>query len=430
MKRNLHYIFLVLILISEFQVGYSQTFYSTGFSAGHGWTINSYNNLNVTVEGDLPNIFYISDKESGKSVGDRGGANCGNPTLHISSTTIGDAGAAYDAGGCTNLGFGPCAMCASNGLYCVTADKSAVSPVINTTGFTGITLQFSYIHFATALLDNAQIIYSVDGGVTWTVLANLPKSSCCSGGASCLTGCTANACSGTHQGKWTLYSSVLPAACENITNLRVGLRWYNDDVSTGGKDPSVAIDDLILYVATLPIEHSFLQSSPSLEGINLSWQTFSEKNNLGFDIERSTDNINYVKVLDVKAKGPNLYSVFDENANLNTVYYYRFKQKDLNGQFKYSNITSAEIRSDELVKIYPNPASNQINFVVSHNNGNSYNMELLNALGRKIYSTEVRGDQLKNETFTINTNLFANGIYFYNCIIGSKTISGKFIIQK
>ncbi len=430
MKLNSLYKLFALFFILNAASGFSQTIYSTGFSAGHGWSLNVFNNLNTTVEGTTPNIFYVSDKESGKAVGDRGGANCGNPTLHVGSTSIGDNGAAYDAGGCTNFGFGPCASCVANGLYCVTSDRSAISPAINTTGYTGITLQFSFIHFATALLDNAQIIYSVDGGVTWLLLTNLPKSTCCSGAASCLTGCTANACTATHQGKWTLYSSVLPVACENIPNLKIGLRWYNDDISTAGKDPSVAIDDLILFVGTLPVEHSYLRSVSSLEGINLYWQTFSEKNNAGFDIERSTDNLNYTKILDVKAKGPDIYSVTDVSAGMHTVYYYRFKQKDLNGQFKYSNITSAEIMSDEFIKLYPNPANNEINFLVDHKNETGYSIEIFNTLGKRVYFTDIKGELLKNEVITINTSLFNNGIYFYNCSFGSRTIPGKFMIQK
>lgn len=430
MRLNLPYKFLFLIFVFSNNFAFSQIFYSTGFSAGHGWTINAYNNLNITVEGDSPNPFYVSDNESGKAIGDRGGANCGNPTLHIGSTTIGDAGAAYDAGGCTNFGFGPCAMCLTNGFYCVTTDRSAVSPVVNTTGYTGITLQFGYIHTGTALLDNAQVIYSVDGGITWTLLGNLPKSTCCSGAASCATGCTAAGCTGSNQGKWTLYSSVLPVACENIPNLRVGFRWYNDDVSTAGKDPSVAVDDIVLYVGTLPIEYSYLQSRPSIEGVNLSWQTFSEKNNLGFDIERSTNATDFKKVFEVQAKGPNVYSVIDPTAEINTLYYYRFKQKDINGQYKYSNVTSTEIRADDIVKVYPNPAADKINFIIDHENEVSYKIEIFNAFGKIIYSAEISGDELKNEMITINTNSYESGIYFYNCVIGSKTISGKFILRK
>ena len=130
MRLNLHYKFLFLIFAFSINFSFSQTIYSTGFSAGYGWTINSYNNLNLAVEGGSPNSFYVSDNESGKTIGDKGGANCGNPTLHVGNTNIGDAGAAYDGGGCTTFGLGPCAMCAANGFYCVTTDRSAVSPII------------------------------------------------------------------------------------------------------------------------------------------------------------------------------------------------------------------------------------------------------------------------------------------------------------
>lgn len=151
---------LIITSLLFFFVTKGQTAYSTSFNAGHGWSLNVFNNLNTNAanEGTLPNIWYVSDQESNKGVGNRGGGNCGNVTLHIGSTSVGDLGAAYDAGGCTNFGFGPCASCVGNGLYCVVSDRSAESPIISTTTFTSLNLSFVYIHWATALLDNAEII--------------------------------------------------------------------------------------------------------------------------------------------------------------------------------------------------------------------------------------------------------------------------------
>ncbi len=422
-------LFLIIVFVITILSNFAQTIYTTSFSAGHGWTLNNYNNLNTTVEGDSPNPFYVSDVESGKGVGNRGGTLCGNSTLHVGSITLGDMGAAYDGGGCTNLGFGPCASCFTNGLYCVTTDRSAISPNVNTTGFSVMTLQFSYIHSGTALLDNAEVIYSIDGGTTWTLLTNLPKTTCCLGLASCILGCVNVACSGSTQGKWTLFSNTLPISCNNITNLRVGIRWYNDDVSTSATDPSVAIDDVLIYSGVLPIEYSFLHSKASANGVDLSWQTYNEKNNKGFDIERSNDALHFIKVLDVNAKGPNYYSVTDESANLNTLYYYRFKQKDFNGDFKYSNTTSILINDDDVLKVYPNPATNQLNFLIKLKNILTYKIEIYNAHGKTIYTSTQTKSTENNDEFTLNTSLYTNGIYGYTFTIGTKTIMGKFIIQ-
>jgi hypothetical protein len=428
--------YFILFLFCGYYISFSQvTVYSTSFNAGHGWSLNSYNNLNVTTEGDTPNFWYVSDKESNKGVGNRGGANCGNVTLHVGSTSVGDLGAAYDAGGCTNFGFGPCASCLTNGLYCVTADKSAVSPNINTTGITGITLTFLYIHWGTTTLDNGEIIYSINGGTSWIKLSDVPKSGCCSGSASCLTGCTNNAtCSSTHQGKWQQYSGALPATCQNITNLRIGFRWYNDDVSTTGRDPSLAVDDVTLVTPTLPVENSLLNAVPSSNQIELSWETYSERNNLGFDLERSVDGENFQKIAFLKGYGDSdvlrSYKFKDEEAGANLFYYYRFKQIDENGEFKYSNVAYASINDLTNVNVYPNPAKHILKMRFEVLKGNDFVIKLIDTKGNEVYNFAAKSEEGGNYNQLIDVKELPRGIYIYKIITYNKVVVGKVILAE
>jgi gliding motility-associated-like protein len=212
---KLYCAFLFLLFantISAQTIIYSEDFDPTPSN----WTLNSTFGAN-DVES---NFWQISDDESGMPVGTCGAAGMGNQSLYITAdpTWSFGTGALYNAGGF--CGFG---------LFCVETHKRAETPAISTTGVsTTLTLSFDYIEEGDGANDDFFIQYSTNGGGTWTTLSNPAK--------------TANFnCIG--QGYWTNYSIALPAACNNISNLKIGFCWQNNDDGTG-TDPSVAINDV------------------------------------------------------------------------------------------------------------------------------------------------------------------------------------------
>jgi PKD repeat protein len=189
--------------------------------AGSNWVTTPLNNT-IGAQGSQPNIWYISDAEDGNAIGQCGSAGSGDQSLHISSTSLGDIGAAYDAGGACGI------------LYCVDSDVRSFSNNISTVGVTGLTLDFNYIELGEGSVDNAIVEYSIDGGGSWLTLVDTPKPP--------LAGCAP-------QGQWAGYSIALPATCEGIANLKIGYRWMNGDNGTGS-DPSFACDDITITGTT------------------------------------------------------------------------------------------------------------------------------------------------------------------------------------
>ncbi|MBA2613339.1 MAG: T9SS type A sorting domain-containing protein [Bacteroidetes bacterium] len=414
-KVNIKYL-LILIPLLFFEVLKAQTAYSTSFNAGHGWNLNVFNNLNTNAanEGTMPNIWYVSDQESNKGAGNRGGANCGNITLHVGSTSAGDLGAAYDAGGCTNFGFGPCASCVPNGLYCVVSDRSAQSPLISTVTFTALTLSFVYIHWATALLDNAEIIYSVDGGVTWIKLADVPKSGCCTGASSCLAGCTNNAAcnAASHQGKWQTYSSALPASCLGIATLKVGFRWFNDDISTAGRDPSVAVDDITIFDPALPIDIIDFNAESNYDNIKIKWKAINRVNFDHFAIERSVNGKEFTEITEVPGNdNEDINTVFaftDNNVEGNITYYYRLKCVDKNNTFKISKIKTGRT-SLKRADINWSYDGNNLTVTNDESSAQYSDVELVDLTGKRILHKGLDKENLSTE---IITNNLTKGMYF------------------
>lgn len=196
-------------------------FWTENFNTGAGWSLANVQGP----EGADPNPFVISDAEGGGiAPGGCGAANNGNNTLHVTSVFNPNGGAAYDAGGL--CGF----------LYCPLTNRMAQSPPINCTGKSTISVGFNYIEFGDGTNDNATLWYF--DGATWSQLFDLPKTTCCGG-----------ACNGFRQGKWTAFSITLPASANNNANVRIGLKWQNND-DGAGTDPSFAIDDIYLSASS------------------------------------------------------------------------------------------------------------------------------------------------------------------------------------
>jgi|GEM_PF-362376 len=191
------------------------TLFSEDFeTGGPGWTLN----VSTGPEGADANFFQIDDDEGGVAPTGCGVANNNDETLHITSVFNPAGGAAYDAGGLCGL------------LFCPQADKRAESPAVNSVGQSGLTLNFNYIAKGDIPNDQATVWYN--DGTGWYQLGAALNSPICGGG----------------QGQWSAYSSALPASCNNIANLKVAIRWVNND-DGAGTDPSVAINNLTITAA-------------------------------------------------------------------------------------------------------------------------------------------------------------------------------------
>ncbi|MFN3918363.1 MAG: T9SS type A sorting domain-containing protein [Flavobacteriales bacterium] len=109
----------------------------------------------------------------------------------------------------------------------------------------------------------------------------------------------------------------------------------------------------------------------ALEAYNeLTWATASEIFNSHFDVERSPDGYNFFKIGEVGGAG-NSTSVtqysFNDHQVVGTKNYYRLKQVDFNGAYRYSEIIIIENNYNGLFTVvgaYPNPANDVFNVAV------------------------------------------------------------------
>lgn len=124
--------------------------------------------------------------------------------------------------------------------------------------------------------------------------------------------------------------------------------------------------------APLPIEiGGFTATAKGNHSVLLTWTTLVEINNTGFEIQRGTDGRSWERIAFVKSKteagksDDKLTYDFIDAAPVNGDNYYRIMQVDLDGEATYSAIRLVRISGDQIITIFPNPATDRIHVSVA-----------------------------------------------------------------
>lgn len=156
----------------------------------------------------------------------------------------------------------------------------------------------------------------------------------------------------------------------------------------------------------------------------LNWQTATEINNKGFEIQRSFDGNYFVNVGFVTGAGNSdvlkEYSITDIPGKTGKVYY-RLKQEDLDGKSTLSQIVSLLFDKQGLIKLYPNPAQQQVTI----EGVDQYSrVQLLDATGKTVK------EQLNNSHYLLNMSLngLKSGMYLLRLINGKDNTTIKLMI--
>jgi hypothetical protein len=161
-----------------------------------------------------------------------------------------------------------------------------------------------------------------------------------------------------------------------------------------------------LGVTVLPIELISFAAYQKDNGVNVKWATANEINNNYFVLEYSINALEFIPVKEIKGAGNSFqkkeYEYFFNEDIGNYIPYFRLKQVDYNGKFKYSPVImsgtsyGAPVSRNGIVAFY-NYKEELIVSKFSLENESNVKFELYDINGRKIFFTENklynRGDQ-------------------------------------
>ncbi len=180
---------------------------------------------------------------------------------------------------------------------------------------------------------------------------------------------------------------------------------------------------------TLPIKLISFTGTCIDPNILLNWSTASETNNSFFSIEKSVNALSWTEIAKIEAAHNstvvNKYSFIDE-AQKEGNYFYRLKQTDYDGMYRYGQtifIKNCSRNTIENLKVYPNPSSG--NFGLSYNGNTSLIKftQVFNAIGEKVYEAN---------SFPLKINLIIKipGIYYVRIITPTTTITKEILVLK
>ena len=260
--------------------------------------------------------------------------------------------------------------------------------------------------------DNQKLYKSTDNGNNWFVQINSP-------GLIRNFGWLSNK-HGFIMGYSIVYETNDSGVTWNIANevTNIGLQKFSAPNNQLGY--SVGTRGLIYrYTDTsiVPIELTLFEGKYSNNKVFLNWQTASELNNHGFEIQKSSDCISWEEIGFVQGMGTTSeifnYSYIDENIK-DEINYYRLKQIDLNGSFNYSqsiNVTTT-IEGFKLFQNFPNPfnSSTIINYQVPVRS--FINISLYDIKGEKISELATDVKEKGSYKVVLGNIKLPSGIYF------------------
>lgn len=228
------------------------------------------------------------------------------------------------------------------------------------------------------------------------------------------------------------YTNMFVLTPEQESQLMDGL-WYvniHTTVFPGGEIRGQ------LNEGSLPVELSAFTSNILKDKVTLNWSTSGEINNAGFDIERSSEEGDWIKTGSVAGNGNTIniknYS-FSERLNSGK-YNYRLKQSDFNGNFRYFNLTDdVEVglpNKYELSQNYPNPFNPVTKIDFELPDDGKISLVVYDISGRLLSTLINEFKTAGYHTINFNASNLASGIYLYMIRAGDFQMTRKMMILK
>lgn len=209
----------------------------------------------------------------------------------------------------------------------------------------------------------------------------------------------------------------------------------------------------------IPVELSFFDGKERAAGVDLFWETASEKNNSGFHVERrsisettnlatgapalncedltSSKNAPWASIGFVTGAGNTSttqnYKFFDSEVAKSTLYEYRLRQVDFDGTESFSNVVNVAFGMDNNVALesnFPNPSTGKTTFRFRVPSREVVRFEVFDMMGnlvKTLYNDLVTG---QNSDYVIEwdgrdeNNLdVASGAYLYRLTAGENSVS-------
>ncbi len=190
--------------------------------------------------------------------------------------------------------------------------------------------------------------------------------------------------------------------------------------------------------ASLPVELNSFTSLILNNRIQLNWQTSTEVNNYGFQIERTSTSLNDIwgKIGFVNGNGnsnsPKNYTFTDSPIG-GTKFQYRLKQIDFDGKFEYSPIIEVELElpaSFSVQQNFPNPFNPTTTIKYELPQNSFVSIKVYDSIGRELKSLINQYQERGLQQVKFDASGLPSGIYYYTINAGNYSATRKMLLIK
>lgn len=188
----------------------------------------------------------------------------------------------------------------------------------------------------------------------------------------------------------------------------------------------------------LPVDLDRFEGTAEGTSINLEWETQSEQNNAGFEVERRTRTTSFKTIGFVSGAGstesPRIYRFTDPIPVTNgETLKYRLKQIDFDGRFTYSpeiEVVIEDPKQAALHKNYPNPFNPTTIIMYEVPAQLQVTLLVFDMLGREVARLVDADQPAGRYRVAFDAGSLPSGTYVYRLVAGNEVISRKLVLAR
>ena len=186
----------------------------------------------------------------------------------------------------------------------------------------------------------------------------------------------------------------------------------------------------------LPVQFVKLAGLLQTNKVLLSWTVIASKEVDHFEVERSTDNRNFIHtgtvIQTVKLNEQQSFSFVDDITNVNKeVIYYRIKVIGKTGEIQYSNILIIRRQQTKTgLTIMPNPAKDYVSIAFFAQKESEVSIRLIDHAGKLVLLQNQKVSKGSNTLQLTGLSKYSNGTYALQLFVNDDVVSQKLVLLK
>ncbi len=185
-----------------------------------------------------------------------------------------------------------------------------------------------------------------------------------------------------------------------------------------------------LLHAPLPVKLTYFSAQVfESRQVKLDWETASEDENMGFEIQQSKNGEDWRNIGFVEGHGNSTqliqYSFIDQSPYPGENYY-RLKQIDYDGKYEFSEIRQVTFQAnmEELLKVFPNPTTDRFTVAVFNAQQKRARVKVYASTGQVIWERSFKEGEM-NTYWAKTFDLPQEELYFISTQVGDKIETRK-----